>query len=213
MKKLFVMALAIGLSSAAQAGQFNNCYAEIGLGVEVVNNTISADVGGTTFASLDGIGGQGVMAGLGLGCDYKIDRAIVGIFGRYDLNHAESELSFLGSTMTMKYDPAWSIGGRLGFDLNGATMVYGLVGYSWSKAKVDGMGISLSADLKGWMIGGGLETSISGPWSAKLEYTFTRYDNASLFTSGPLDLRTEPDVHVIRAGLLYRFGSMPDITK
>lgn len=215
MKKIVLVFAALALSCSAQAGGnlMTGCYGEFAGLVMSADSKLSFDVGGTTFASLDGLGSQGVGGGLGIGCDYKMDRAVVGLFGRYDINNANTELNLLGSTLEMKYDPAWSVGARLGFDLNGATMIYGLVGYSWSKAKVEGLGISLSSDLKGWMIGGGLETVISGPWSAKLEYTFIRYDGASLFTSGPLDVRIDPDVHVVRGALIYRFGSMPDITK
>lgn len=214
MKKIFAAILAIGLSSGAQAGSLmTGCYGEFGISAMAVDNKLSADVSGTTFVSLDGLGAEGFAGGLGVGCDYKVERAVIGIFGRYDINNAKTELNLLGSTLEMKYDPSWSAGVRLGFDLNGATIIYGLVGYSWTKAKVEGLGISLSSDLKGWMIGGGIESVISGPWSAKLEYNFIRYDSTSLFASGPFDLRTEPDVHVIRGNIVYRFGTLPDITK
>lgn len=214
MKKIALAIVAIVMCNPATAGQMmTGCYGEFSGLVMSADTKLSFDVGGTTFASLDGLGSQGIGGGLGIGCDYKMDRVIVGLFGRYDWNNSKSELNIVGSTLEMTFDPAYSVGARLGIDINGATMVYGLLGYQWSGVEVSGLGINLSTDLKGWMLGGGLETAISGPWSAKLEYTYIHYDSATLATFGPAAINIQPDAHAVRAGIVYRFGALPDITK
>lgn len=209
MKKLFAVALAIGLSSAAQAGSFSGCWGELSVGAMVADTAPSIDWNGTNVASLDGIASQGLMGGLGVGCDYRVEKAIIGIFGRLDYNRAESELSIMGTTIgTLKFDPTYTIAARIGMEVNASTMAYVMGGMAWSKIKAEGFGSEIAADLRGWVVGAGLETMISGQWSGKLEYSFTRFDSVSMFTSGPLDVRVEPDVHVVRAGLVYRFGTI-----
>lgn len=214
MKKLFaVAALAVGLSSHAYAGSFSGCWGELSVGAMVADTAPSIDWNGTNVASLDGIASQGLMGGLGVGCDYRVEKAIIGIFGRLDYNRAESDLSIMGTTVgTLKFDPTYMIAARVGMEVNASTMAYILGGMAWSKIKAEGFGSEISADLRGWVIGAGLETTISGQWSAKLEYSFTRFDSVSMFASGPLDVRVEPDVHVFRLGLVYRFG-MPELPK
>lgn len=210
---LVALAGTLVLASTPAAANWTGCYGELGIGMEVVNTKLDAVVSGASLAALDGLGSQGIMGSLGVGCDYNVDKVVVGIVGRYEANRAETTLSIAANEAKLKFDPGWMVGARVGILGNQTTLLYALIGYSQSKVKVDGLGADLGADLKGMTFGAGIETVLSGPWAMKLEYAFTRWDSASVYNSGPLDVRVSPDQHVVRGAVVYRFGNPMDIAK
>jgi outer membrane immunogenic protein len=72
--------------------------------------------------------------------------------------------------------------------------------------------VSASHDLSGWTAGGGVETALTGPWTAKLEYLYMDLgkvtDSYSTTLFGGTIFPTSSFVrnNVVRAGLNYRFG-------
>ncbi|MGA2257303.1 MAG: outer membrane protein [Thermoguttaceae bacterium] len=73
---------------------------------------------------------------------------------------------------------------------------------------------NLSTTRTGWTVGGGLEYAWSANWSAKIEYLYMNFGNASIsapdFFLGVQDGTITNSVHLtsnlVRAGLNYRFG-------
>lgn len=70
---------------------------------------------------------------------------------------------------------------------------------------------SANFNLSGWVVGGGVETHLWGPWTAKLEYL---YMDLGSFTDVGIDLANSGDTftmksdvreHIIRVGLNYKF--------
>jgi outer membrane immunogenic protein len=77
------------------------------------------------------------------------------------------------------------------------------------KSSISGFGDSSDTQV-GWTVGGGLEASIAGPWTAKIEYLFVDLGNMDCdsATCGViLGAPTDVDFHtnIVRAGVNYRF--------
>jgi outer membrane immunogenic protein len=63
----------------------------------------------------------------------------------------------------------------------------------------------------GWVIGGGAEWAISGPWSARLEYLYMDLGTASTSFAGPgpftlVTTSSRITDNIVRAGVNYRIG-------
>jgi outer membrane immunogenic protein len=76
------------------------------------------------------------------------------------------------------------------------------------KASVAGFGSSTDTRV-GWTVGGGLEASIAGQWTAKIEYLYVDLGNTSCdaATCGGLGFPADVDfrTNIVRAGVNYRF--------
>jgi outer membrane immunogenic protein len=67
----------------------------------------------------------------------------------------------------------------------------------------------------GWAVGAGVETSITGNWSAKFEYLYVGLENHAYFVPSPNDPTLDNRAggvplynNIVRAGINYRFGSL-----
>ena len=70
-----------------------------------------------------------------------------------------------------------------------------------------GVTLANSQFHSGWTVGGGAEWAFAGPWSAKAEYMFARYNQQTYFAAlAPPGLNFGMDVHTVKAGINYRFG-------
>jgi len=85
------------------------------------------------------------------------------------------------------------------------TLLYVTGGAAWAHNKVSVTGLgNASKTHTGWTVGAGIEQGFGGGWSGKLEYLYADFGSANYFggmNSGGFD------VHVLRAGLNYRFGT------
>ena len=76
------------------------------------------------------------------------------------------------------------------------------------KSTVAGFGSSTETQV-GWTVGGGLEASIAGPWTAKVEYLYVDLGKTSrdVVSCGGFGVPTDVDFrgNVVRAGVNYRF--------
>ncbi len=97
---------------------------------------------------------------------------------------------------------------RVGYVLPGGALVYGRAGVMYSKfnTQVTTTGNHFEEDefLLGLRVGGGLELPISEDFFARLEYSYTEYEDSSLATgSGPEDF--ENSEGLFRAAVGWRF--------
>ncbi|HEY6256994.1 MAG TPA: outer membrane protein [Xanthobacteraceae bacterium] len=70
----------------------------------------------------------------------------------------------------------------------------------------------------GWVIGGGVEWTISGPWTAKLEYLYMDLGTVSTSFAGPAPftlVATNSRItdNILRVGVNYRFGGSPVVAR
>jgi outer membrane immunogenic protein len=184
------------------------------------------------FSSHDTDGG---LAGGQVGCDWQNNAFVFGIEGTAswaDLTgDSLDSLSPGGITLRdhTKIDFIGTITGRLGWALD-RTLLYvkggGAVINNQLRVTCDtGLGscagfplgtLFASADDSrwGWTVGAGIEYAFANSWSGKIEYNFMDFgrDN-STFTGGPpiagitpFQFGIDQHVHVIKAGLNYRFN-------
>jgi outer membrane immunogenic protein len=72
-------------------------------------------------------------------------------------------------------------------------------------------GVNASHDRSGFVVGGGVETALAGPWSAKLEYLYMNLGSvtdsfSTGFAGATFSTTTDIRDHIVRVGLNYRFG-------
>jgi opacity protein-like surface antigen len=181
----------------AMAGPVS-CYLEGTTGVGVSSTKLDVP---TIGGSLDGLSSTGWLYAPGAGCDMRVDKMSVGLMGRYDFGRMTTSASLFGGSVDVHINRPWMIAGKLGMEVNSATMIYGLAGLTGAKLDL----ASLTGDtfnFKGKVLGAGVEWVISGPWSAKAEYTYSMFDKQHLY--GLVDVT--PNVHAMRVGISYRFG-------
>lgn len=142
-------------------------------GVSIANTEVG--VSGQPV-SLDGIGSRGAIGGVHAGLDYTLpDRVFFGVYGFYDWQSTESNLTFFGFSASVGLRDSYGFGGRLGYDW-GKAKAYGLVGWrhtnlEWSTSV--GSPPGFPSGLTGIDFGAGiaipfahgLELGIEGIWS------------------------------------------------
>lgn len=202
MKKLVIPALALGLttlsSSAFAAEPFSGPFVGVQAGWE------QSDVGTTSTplgtANL-GRSNDTVTGGIFAGYDYKLTPKIVaGVEAGINLTDND-DLTATSAGRSVSIDPERSLdfSARLGYLVNDRTLVYGRAGYTNVRAETTlttATGTrSGKADLDGWLVGAGVERSLSDNLSTRLEY---RYSDLS-------EGDGKFDRHQILLGVAYHF--------
>lgn len=171
-----------------------------------------------------------------LGYDRELpSRFVIGVFADYDFNSSSSDASesvvsigllggLLTSSTSIEMEDSWTIGGRLGYLVTPATMIYGLAGWTHSEISVDGsfttddlvglatVSFSDEEELDALTVGVGVETLLRENLSLKVEYRYTDLGGFDTSTGlGLLPLVTElasldfdTEVHTVRAVLTWR---------
>lgn len=177
--------------------------------------------GGAFFGkSLGGHDVDSWTGGVQVGCDYQLDRVVLGIRGDYDWTDAEGS-----------HDSTREFGVAYHSEVEALASVTGRVGYAWERALgyvkggiawerddysastiLVGTAYTASDTRSGWTVGVGGEYAITGSLSVFAEYGY--YD------FGPRKVRLTPRLaglrpafvdiaetaNVVRAGLNLRFG-------
>lgn len=183
---------------------------------------------GGAFAGSDNIAGSDgrLLAGVQGGADFNFARNwVIGVEAQYSWLPANGSggVSFPGGTLLSEdRGGLGSVTGRLGYSW-GQALLYGKGGYalrdSSLNASVAGVAqpIATSGNNRdGYTIGGGLEYLFAPNWSAKVEYQYYNFGNATV-TAGPVDVvgtGMRNDEHTVKAGVNYRFGwGGPPVTR
>jgi len=113
-------------------------------------------------------------------------------------------------------DYVGTVRGRIGYFF-GTLLPYVTGGAAWGHGHVnfnDGTGNAIllrAQNQLGWTAGAGVEFAVSGNWTAKLEYDYIdlarrTYD---LGDGGVPGINVEPNIHLVKFGVNYRFGTPP----
>lgn len=170
-----------------------------------------------------------------IGADYQFEGTafVLGILASYDFNGssqaqssataAAGEDGFITAEIQSELEDTWFVGGRAGFVVNDTSLLYGLGGYSWAKAKAKWLlGIDFGGGddtarmdedeaVDGLTLGAGLEQRLNESISLKIEYRHDflgsiKWDEAPFdpgnTASGELDFSRD----TLRAVLSWRFG-------
>jgi outer membrane immunogenic protein len=136
----------------------------------------------------------------------------------------------LTCTASATVDTVGTLAGRLGIALE-RVLLYLKSGAVWTSDRYSGVvtsavlapavsttvtspvlspTVNASESRWGWMAGAGAEYAFAGPWSAKVEYNYMNLgsDHVTWTTvnGAPIQAKITQEVHVLKAGLNYRFG-------
>jgi outer membrane immunogenic protein len=197
------------------AFSWTGLYVGAGIGGGAALHEPTLNVAGTSM-SFDSIAGQGFLATAIAGYDYRLSRNVVaGVFFDFDVSSisADADIPLLFSSGDHRH--SWSIGGRAGYLINPATLIYVSAGYSRASfdfGTLGGFDPIGNVGLHGYFVGFGLETQLAGNWALRGEYRFTQFDPKTVFDDpcgclGNLDIETS--MHTGRALVVYRFNGGP----
>jgi outer membrane immunogenic protein len=192
-------AIALTLMSAeAHAGNWSGCYIGAHAGAGIADT--QASIGGL---SADGLGSQGAIGGLHIGCDLQVPESpiVVGAFGDYTWSSAEFKVDpgILKATL----DDSWAVGARAGVAIGNA-LPYILAGWTQSKSSIQALGTSIAShDFSGWFGGAGIELRFEQMpnLTLGLEYRYVQFDSETI---GGL-VKLEPDEHQAMLRANWRF--------
>ena len=170
-----------------------------------------------------GDGSSGFLGGGQAGFNYQIGQWVLGVEGQLSATSIEDTVSvvfvspgFAVGSVRAEASLDWisTLAARVGWAFD-SWLVYGKVGGAWAHVSVEAVATinstaggaiaSVSSDKtsSGWMIGFGAEYALSNNWTAKIEYNMLDFSR---------DFIGDSNVHVIKAGMNYRFGFNPGIT-
>ena len=152
---------------------------------------------------------NGGLIGVTAGYNWHFSNWLVGLEGDLGWAGIKGSSSVCGGTHECgtKLDAFGTVRGRVG-SVMGKTMIYATGGLAVGDIKArDVSGPASGTKYKaGWIVGGGVEQRISGPWSAKLEYLYADFGGADYFTLAnhtPEHVRLT--MQTVRLGLNYSF--------
>jgi outer membrane immunogenic protein len=156
------------------------------------------------FISTDG--DSGFLGGGQAGFNYQVGQWVFGVEGQMSATSIKESAVFVMPGVIGRAEGSldWvsTLAGRAGFAFD-QWLVYGKLGAAWAhgsaSASVTGPGvgtsISTSDTVSGWMLGLGTEYALRNNWSAKIEYNMMDFNPGT--------------IHVVKAGMNYRFGFDP----
>lgn len=148
----------------------------------------------------------GALGAVGLGYTYlRSDGMFLGAAGRFNLMHVIGDVGISGGGEKIKSDQLWEAYAKLGRCWHTAldkckVAFYGIAGWSWMNLDLKDVGAGVKHP-EGLLLGGGIDTHISGPWYAKLEYGWHNFNGLNVGGD-----KLNPDLHIIRVGLALKFG-------
>jgi outer membrane immunogenic protein len=156
-----------------------------------------------------GVGLSGGQVGGTAGYNWQIGRAVVGLEGDLDWSGVQGTATSAGCPAGCSTSDSWlgTVRGRVGYAFDRfLPYVTGGLAVGDIKAATPGFPGATNTNT-GWTVGGGVEVSLPGNWSAKAEYLHV---DLGSFDCGaacglPSDTVSMHD-NLVRAGVNYRFG-------
>jgi len=215
------LALASGSAFAADMGMpqkappppppavsWTGCYADVGAGYGLYNQTHESIDIPTSTAPISGVSnsaGEGWLGRLGGGCDYQLNLGnlrnwIVGAFGDYDFSriHGTFMNTFSAAGGDENMSSEWGVGGRIGYLVTPSLLTYADGGYAQAHFDVTNLGdlfffppgapfaFISATTYQGWFIGGGTEYALNFDWLPihglfwRTEYRYASYNDKNV---------------------------------
>lgn len=165
---------------------------------------------------------KGVFGGVHVGYNHQFGAMVAGVEADVNLGNVKTGLvigrNAAGALLppnahSASLDSFGSVRLRLGVAA-GHFMPYVTGGVAFGNAKFRfnhaGDAGRISETMIGWTVGAGIEYAFTGNWSARAEYRYTDFGNASgrVFALFPAEFqRTSLKTHAVSVGLTYRFGA------
>jgi len=161
--------------------------------------------------------GDGVIGGIVYGSSWQFGQWVLGTDSDWSWSDADSGLNITGAgtgplSATVDIDYSSSSRIRAGRLVNPSTMVYGTVGVAFARLDVSGTLIAGGSDEEtafGFVFGGGIETTLSNRWFARVEYLHTNYGDESFNEVGGGTFDVDLDTDVVRGAIGKRFDWSP----
>lgn len=147
--------------------------------------------------------GSGWLAGGQIGYNWQAGRFVYGVEG--DLSSTWID----GGNACCGHSVNWlaSVRGRAGITgFDNRTLFYVTAGAAWADIEYSSSG-SQSDTHFGWVAGAGIERALTPNLSARAEYLYYGFDDASAAagTVAPGSASFDPSLHTVRFGLNYKF--------
>jgi outer membrane immunogenic protein len=155
----------------------------------------------------DSLNGSGWLAGGQLGYNWQKGALIFGV----EADASTTWMDGSGGAGCCGHDVNWlaSVRGRLGVAVNdNRTLLYGTAGVAWADVDYSAAGFNGFSDTHvGWVAGGGIEHMLSQNLSARVEYLYYGFNDASApagaLGAGATSL--DASTQVVRFGLNLKF--------
>lgn len=186
----------------ARPKTFQGTHVEVLIGYDNVSSGIDG-----ANKSVDGF-----QYGGGIGHDFQFNRIVLGLGSEYAGTTTEVRDRSTTRTNYLRPGGDFYIGGRLGYVVAPATMIYTKVGYASTKLKFqsdDSVNPTYEnrPKVSGYRLGVGVERKLSRHTFVKAEYRYTNYDNVRLTdpyeTSRDVGINVDRSQFVVGAG--FRF--------
>ncbi|CCD98688.1 conserved hypothetical protein [Bradyrhizobium sp. STM 3809] len=163
--------------------------------------------------------GSDVVGGLQLGCDYQIDRFVLGVQAMADLGIINGS-SALGPQLTLNTSTRnlYTATVRAGYLVTPDILAYVRGGAAWTRTSVavvnnaTGQSAMAAFNRSGWTAGAGVEWMFARNWSAFVEYDYADFGTvtgvvpgAAAITGGPNVVSQKTQIHTALIGVNYRF--------
>ncbi len=178
-----------------------------------VTGVVGADLGSHTADGFIG-GGQ-------IGCDYQAGFWVVGVQGMFEGSNMKGSNNDPSGLFVVNTSIPWfaTVTGRIGFTASPAVLVYAKGGGAWVRddytlSSVAGTTLATANPTpSGWTVGGGVEWSFAGNWSAFAEYNYLDFGTPGVtFTpaaAGPtFPINIKQNINSFMVGLNYRFSAV-----
>jgi outer membrane immunogenic protein len=149
-----------------------------------------------------GFDAGGGLFGATVGYNWQTGPLVFGLEGDIDWSGMKGSGSCGGISCSTRNDYLSTIRGRLGYAMD-RWMPYITGGAAIGNVKTSIAGVGDTNNTKGgWTVGGGIEASLMGPWTAKVEYLHVDLGDADTAIAGT-SARFTSDI--IRGGINYKF--------
>jgi len=144
----------------------------------------------------------GGLFGATVGYNWQTGPLVFGLEGDIDWSGMRGSGSCGGISCSARNDYLSTIRGRLGYSMD-RWMPYITGGAAIGNVKTSIAGVGDTNNTKGgWTVGGGVEASIAGPWTAKVEYLHVDLGDADTALPGTSTSFTSD---IVRGGINYKF--------
>lgn len=209
MRKVSVIAAILALAGQAHAADLGkpaaplfdtpagplSCYAGALGGFGIAAATLKDD------SARMPLGATGTTGSLTAGCDIKTSALAIGLWADGTVGDIKARIKAGTDSAELALSRQWALGARLGYYVQSSTMLFGSLGWAQATAKAESPGFEASAKLNGILIGGGLETAISGPIWFRFDAMRTLYTNSPDIAGS----RVDASHTAVRAGIVVRF--------
>jgi outer membrane immunogenic protein len=159
---------------------------------------------------------DGVNYGVGVGYDFDLGSAVVGVEGEFMESEAHTEFDTTGVTgfgvSNIDAGRDLYVGGRVGFKVGPNSLIYAKAGYTNATYNVlatdNATDTATDLELDGWRVGGGAEVAVNNNIYVKGEYRYSQYSEGQVeapngATSSEFDV--DVDRHQFVVGVGARF--------